>query len=140
MIVPHGDGLALHLTGTDFYEPIDDARLTAARELWGQDLPSESPDVYRGEYLAATLLAEGVTARGAELERVVAAAAQTRYDEGYERGVHDQDAARILERLLAMRDGAGLLAYPVPARALAVMYWANESVPGTRDDAAVRTR
>jgi DNA repair ATPase/ATPase family protein associated with various cellular activities (AAA) len=140
MIVPNGDGLALHLTGTDFYEPVDDARLTAARELWGQDLPSESPDVYRGEYLAASLLADGVTARGAELEQAVAAAAQTRYDEGYERGVHDHDAARILERLLAMRDGAGLLAYPVPARALAVMYWANDSVPGTRDDAAVRAR
>jgi len=55
---------------------------------------------------------------------VVRAIAQERYDEGYERGVHDHDAARLLERLLAMREGAGLLAYPAAARALALVFWA----------------
>ena len=37
--------------------------------------------------------------------------------------MHDHDAARLLERLLAMREGAGLLAYPAAARALAVVFW-----------------
>jgi ATPase involved in DNA repair/ATPase family associated with various cellular activities (AAA) len=136
MIVPHDDGLAVHLTGTDFYEPIDDAQLLAARRLWARDLPSESAEVYRGEYLAASVLADaeagapGPTlaqlvdaARAGTLEAVVRTIAQERYDEGYERGVHDTDAARLLERLLAMRDSAGLLAYPAAARALAVMFW-----------------
>jgi len=138
MIVPHGDGLAVHLTGTDFYEPIDDERLAAARRLWGQDLPSESPEVYRGEYLAASVLAEAEAGaagptlaqltdamRAGALEPLVQAIAQERYDEGYERGVHDHDAAKLLERLLAMREGAGLLAYPAAARALAVLYWGS---------------
>jgi len=136
MIVPHDDGLAVHLTGTDFYEPIDDERLLAARRLWAQDLPSESPEVYRGEYLAASVLAGALAGapgptlaqlydalRAGALEPVVRTIAQERYDEGYERGVHDHDAAKLLERLLAMRESVGLLAYPAAARALAVMFW-----------------
>jgi len=141
MIVPHGEGeagegLAIHLAGTDFYEPITDERLLAAKHLWHQDLPSESADVYRGEYLAASVLAEAEAGTGAltlaalydalranTLEALLRQVAQERYDEGYERGIHDHDAAKILERLLAMREGAGLLAYPAAARALAVMFW-----------------
>ena len=147
MIVPYEDGLAVHLTGTDFYEPLVDPRLEAARELWSQDLPSESATVYRGEFLAASVLADadagkaGLTraalvdaARAGTLEEILRAVAQQRYDEGYERGVHDADAAKILERLLAMREGAGLLAHPVAARALGVLYWAAASAdPGLRD-------
>ncbi len=136
MIVPHEDGLAVHLAGTDFYESIADERLLAARELWNQDLPSESPEVYRGEYLAASVLANAEagtgtltlaalqdSARTGTLDALLRQIAQERYDEGYERGVHDADASKILERLLAMREGAGLLAYPAAARALAVMFW-----------------
>ncbi|MEJ7598350.1 MAG: DNA repair ATPase [Kofleriaceae bacterium] len=152
MIVPHDDGLAVHLAGTDYYEPLEEPRLLAARHLWNQDLPSESADVYRGEYLAASVLAEAETdgaltlaalheaLRANTLEPVLRQVAQERYDEGYERGVHDHDAAMILERLLAMRDGAGLLAYPAAARALAVMYWATDAAMGARDDAATRAR
>ena len=128
MIVPHDDGLAIHLTGTDFYEPITDERLEAARHLWAQDLPSESTAVYRGEYLAASVLAERADLRGVALEPLVRQIAAERYDEGYERGVHDADAAKILERLVAMRDGAGLLAHPAPARALAAMFWIHGDV------------
>ncbi|MBK9032671.1 MAG: DNA repair ATPase [Myxococcales bacterium] len=147
MIVPHDDGLAIHLAGTDFYEPLTDERLLAARALWDQDLPSESAEVYRGEYLAASILAEAEAGTGAltlaalhdhvragTLEATLRQLAQDRYDEGYERGVHDHDAARILERLLAMRDGAGLLGYAAGARALAVMFWVSF------DDDAARAR
>ncbi|HEY4057935.1 MAG TPA: DNA repair ATPase, partial [Kofleriaceae bacterium] len=120
MIVPHEDGLALHITGTDFYEPITNAQLEAARNLWPQDLPSESDAVYRGEFLAASVLAER---SDGDLAAIVRQLASERYDEGYERGVHDHDATLILERLVAMRDSAGLLAYPAADRALAAMFW-----------------
>jgi hypothetical protein len=149
MIVPHPDesigGLALHLSGTDFYEALSDADLVAAKHLWAQDLPSESPEVYRGEYLAASVLADADAGRGAltaamlvdahragTLEASLRQLAQERYDEGYERGVHDHDAALILGRLLAMRETAGLLAYSISARALARVFW------GTPHDAQVR--
>ena len=149
MIVPWQDGLAVHLAGTDFHEPLDDPRLAATRALWAQDLPSESPEVYRGEFLAAELLAlaeagqggltlDGLRAavRDGTLETLVRTAAQARYDEGYERGVHDHDAAKILDRVLAMRDAAGLLAYPAAARALACLWWATPGATGGGDDAA----
>jgi hypothetical protein len=169
MIVPDPEGpdagpdagLAVHIAGTDFYEPIADDRLLASRHLWQQDLPSESPEVYRGEYLAASVLADaeaganGLTVaalhdavRAGALEAMLRDLAQARYDEGYARGVHDHDAAQILDRLLAMRESAGLLAYPAAARALAVVYWASEPAPGAADerdasppgDAAARAR
>ena len=44
--------LHLHLTGTQFFEPLSDKALDDAKEFWDQPLPSESPTVYRGEYLA----------------------------------------------------------------------------------------
>jgi hypothetical protein len=158
MIVPHGDGLAFHLAGTDYHDAIADERLLAARALWEQELPSESADVYRAEYLAYSVLAETASAgprasglgppsiqalhdavREGRLEEVLRDVAQGRYDEGYERGVHDRDAALILERLVAMRDGAGLLAHAVPARALAVAYWASDA-PRDGDEVAARAR
>src|SRR5690606_24820093 len=54
-IVPRGEGLVFHLTGSDFYQPIAEPELDAARDLWDQPLISETPDVYRGEYRAACI-------------------------------------------------------------------------------------
>lgn len=137
-LVPREGRLALHLTGTDFYEPIEDPVLEAARDLWDQQLVSESADVYRGEYLAATILFDAEDGKGPHslealgraalapggLLELVRAHAAERYDEGYERGLHDVDAALILEKLLHLRAGAGLLRYGPAPRAAAWMYWA----------------
>jgi hypothetical protein len=55
-LVPHGDGLAFTVTGTDYVGPVRDEGLTSTRRFWSRPLVSESPEVYRAEYLAATLL------------------------------------------------------------------------------------
>ena len=48
--------MCLHLTGTQFFEPLADrSSLTSARDLWNQELVSENADVYRAEYLAVDL-------------------------------------------------------------------------------------
>ncbi|WP_437954854.1 DNA repair ATPase [Sorangium sp. So ce119] len=141
-LVPRGDGLALHLTGTDFFEPIEDPALESARDLWGQELASETPDVYRGEFLAGSMLADAEAGRhglcGMSIDRLreaaigpggllaaVRAYAEGRHDEGYERGVHDADAALILEKLLALRATAGLLRFGSAPRALGCLHWAG---------------
>ncbi|WP_437541946.1 DNA repair ATPase [Sorangium sp. So ce367] len=138
-LVPRGGGLALHLTGTDFFEPIEDPALESARDLWGQELASETPEVYRGEFLAGSILADAEAGRGGlSIERLreaslgpggllgaVRAYAEGRHDEGYERGVHDADAALILEKLLALRSTAGLLRFGSAPRALACLTWAG---------------
>ncbi|MBE7464200.1 MAG: DNA repair ATPase [Planctomycetes bacterium] len=129
------DGLYLHVTGTDLARRVDNPGLSEARAFWNQELPSENADVYRGAYLAWKLLDEA--ARGGNLEALRSAAAQgtlaervrdaarERYDEGYERGVHDTDAAAILAALLEARERCGLLRFTPYARIPAALYWAN---------------
>jgi MoxR-like ATPase len=133
-LVPKDGEMALAVTGTDFRTPVHDAAFAATKPFWDQLLVSETAEVYRGEYLATSVLADG-SADGltdpAEVLDVVRRAAGSRYDEGYERGVHDHDAAAILEVLLRLRAGAGLLRYPPAARALAQFFWAH----GTSDEA-----
>ncbi|GAA1660635.1 DNA repair ATPase [Glycomyces endophyticus] len=125
-LVPTGDELAFSLTGTDYRHVVDDPAFADTRPYWQQFLPSENPEVYRSEHLAAALLAEhGAAALLAEadLPKFVAAAAAERYDEGYERGVHDADAAAILAEVLRLQGAAGLLRYPAAERALARLFW-----------------
>ncbi|MGN6186013.1 MAG: DNA repair ATPase, partial [Thermoanaerobaculia bacterium] len=100
--VPH-----LHITGTGFFEPITDPAFEATKSFWDQELVSETKDVYRAEYLAFT---------GGDFRE--------RYDEGYERGVHDHDAGLIASQLDALRASAGLLRYTPNARAAATLFWA----------------
>ena len=133
VLQPDGDRLVFAVTGTAYRRTADPAdpaaspelsalsALSAGREFWTQPLVSESPGLYRGEYLAAGLLE-----RATDEPPLVQArrAAEPAYDEGYERGVHDQDAALILGALLRLRAGAGLLAYPAEVRAAAQLFWA----------------
>ena len=48
--------LNLHLTGTDYYEKLDNAELNALRPYWDMSNASESDKVYRSEYLAYSII------------------------------------------------------------------------------------
>ncbi|WP_436775214.1 DNA repair ATPase [Yinghuangia sp. YIM S09857] len=139
-LVPHDDGMAFALTGTDYRRPVDDPRFAAARAFWGQTLPSESPEVYRGEFLAARLLAEHGPAAGPDLGTLVGEAARRAYDEGYERGVHDHDAELILGALLRLHTAVGLLRYPAGDRAAAQLLWAYGCDEQARREWTLRAR
>lgn len=127
-------GLAFALTGTDYRSPVTDPAFAACRPYWGRTLPSESPALYRAEYLAARLLAEhGADAlTAADLPSLVRQSAEAAYDEGYERGVHDHDAALITGALLRLHSGAGLLRFPAEARAAAQLFWAHRTTEPAR--------
>ncbi|MBP6216234.1 MAG: DNA repair ATPase [Luteimonas sp.] len=136
-ILPRGDGLAVHLTGTDYYEALHDPELDALREWWQVSLDSESPTLYRGEYLAGMILdaavhggdgldlgsLEHALADPAALEKLVRDFAAPRYREGYEKGIHDHDAARLLQALVPLYRNAGVLVHAPAARALALLFW-----------------
>lgn len=130
-LVPKDGEMALAVTGTDFRTLVRDPEFAETKPFWDQLLVSESADVYRAEYLAASVLADGV-ADDADVLDVVRRTAESRYDEGYERGVHDHDATAILEVLLRLRAGAGLLRYPPAERALAQFFWAHGTSDETR--------
>ncbi|MFD1663519.1 DNA repair ATPase [Streptomyces caeni] len=134
-LVPHGDGLDLVLTGTDYRSPVTDPGFAATRRYWDRHLPSESPEVYRAEHLAARLLREyGPTALAeADLPALVRKAAEEAYDEGHERGVHDHDATVILTALLPLHQQAGPLRHEPAARAAAQLYWAHGTTAEARE-------
>ncbi|MGW3158452.1 DNA repair ATPase [Streptomyces sp. NPDC001089] len=133
-LVPHADGLAFALTGTDYRSPVTDPDIDATRPYWDRHLPSESPEVYRAEHLAARLLKEHGAAAltGAELPALVRKAAEEAYDEGYERGVHDHDATVILTELLSLYEQAGPLRHEPACRAAAQLFWAHGTTPEAR--------
>ncbi|MCY0933150.1 DNA repair ATPase [Streptomyces sp. H34-S4] len=133
-LVPQGDGLAFALTGTDYRSPVTDPEFAATRPYWGRSLPSENAEVYRAEYLAVRLFTEhGADAlAGADLPGLVRRAAEAAYDEGYERGVHDHDAAAILTVLLHLNENAGLLRHTPAARAGAQLFWAHRTTAPER--------
>ncbi|GGM02441.1 DNA repair ATPase [Micromonospora yangpuensis] len=136
-VVPHDGRMAIAVTGTDYRAPVVDEQFQSTRRFWDQLLVSESPQVYRAEYLATSILADAEAGRGTlrldalqaaaldpdQLRELVRTVAETRYDEGYERGVHDHDAATILGTLLRLHAAAGLLRHPPAARAAAQLFW-----------------
>ncbi|MBI2215356.1 MAG: DNA repair ATPase, partial [Acidobacteria bacterium] len=138
-MLPRDGRMVLHLTGTSFFQTIESRELDEARELWTETHVSESAGVYRGEFLAASILdAAERGENGLSFEHLATAAlghdellslvrdySVSRYDEGYERGVHDDDATRILTALVAMLQTGGLLRYTPAARAAAALFWAS---------------
>ncbi len=151
-MVPDGDTMALHITGTEFLESIDDPDFAKTRPFWNQPLVSETDQVYRGEYLAAAIVfdaenaANGLTVAElqkrrkdpAELKKLIRGYMDERFDEGYERGVHDEDTAKILDAFMSMYATAGLLRFTPAARALATMFWAFGDQPERRKNWARR--
>jgi len=144
-VIPRDDGLYLQLSGSDYLERLSDPDIDAARAYWDQNLPSESPEVSRAEFLAYSVLKACERGdKGLSLDKLREATrtkdgllaitrewAAQRLDDGYERGVHDADAAAILDPLLRVYDGADLLRFPVWPRAVATLFWAT-----WRDEAA----
>ena len=136
-IIPREGQLQIHLTGTDFFEPIENEQLSNLRDYWEQALVSENEKVYRGEYLAYSIWREAQADQGAVsakdldaalakpelLTKLVRDYASPRYQEGYEKGVHDHDAALILASLCPALAQADLLIFEPRARALAQLFW-----------------
>jgi len=147
-MLPRDGAMTVHLTGTDFYESLSDEAVDAYADCWDQSVLSETADVYRGEHLAAAILFAAEAGRnGLTLDRLTEAATgeeslltlireytSERYQEGYERGVHDVDAGRLLSAVLTLRSTTGLLRFPARERALATLWWAW----GVEPDAAGR--
>jgi MoxR-like ATPase len=132
--VMRDDAICLHLTGTNFFEAIDDQRLLDTRDVWNQDVVSENRSVYRGEYLAYQMLEalgtdenpdgdEWLKMADAERAAFVQRFMGPRYSEAYTKGVHDADAGNILTSLVKMQKTIGLLKYHTQARSLASLYW-----------------
>ncbi|MDX1907869.1 MAG: DNA repair ATPase [Bacteroidia bacterium] len=125
-LVPRDGEMYLHLTGTRFFEKVTDPAFLETRATWEQVFVSENTQVYRAEYLAWQVLHHGnlpPVLPAAEIQAAVRTFAASRYEEGYVKGVHDQDAALIYTALREVHELAGALRYLAGARALALLWW-----------------
>jgi hypothetical protein len=121
-IVPRGDAMCVHVTGTNFFEPIDDPDLRTTQPVWNLDVVSETAEVYRAEWLAyqsLKSLQERQQVEGAlkwsdkQFLNTVREIAATRLGEGYVKGVHDLDAAKLLSALVKCSKGWDFFGFPV---------------------------
>jgi len=133
-IVQRGDDQCLHLTGTQYFEPITDEEFLDTRAVWSQEVVSENREVYRSEYLAYLLWKKIVNGDGHSLDEVlemdeaarlglVQQFMADRYSEAYTKGIHDEDGARILHTVLTTHAALQLARYHPRVRACAMVYW-----------------
>lgn len=137
--------LNLHLTGTDYYQAVHDERLNKLKAFWDMTLPSETPTIYRGEFLAYSILQSAKNSQDVlTLEKLNQAVHDSqilpspenasplldlvknfitpRYSLGYEKGIHDHDAVLILLKIVPLLQSAGLLTFEPSVRALAQIF------------------
>ena len=148
-IVHRDEGMFYHLTGTGFFEAITDSRFNECQPVWEQSYVSENTDIYRSEYLAFHLLEKAKNAdplneedatldrlsqmADVELLRHVQRFMSTQYNEGYVKGVHDEDATLLARHLTKLHLKAGLLRYTPEVRAVATYYWHQHASDQTKD-------
>lgn len=131
-LIQRNDKMYYHLTGTGFFEEVTDPVVVNNKDLWEQSIVSENKQVYRSEYLAWSFFESLVENSQVieyekktigELTEVIHTYMATRYDEGYVKGVHDTDAAKVLDTLIRVNQLSGLLRFSSTARACAQLYW-----------------
>jgi len=127
-IVAKNNALYFHLTGTDFYQKIENDILNTSQHIWNQELISENKEVYRSEYLAYKIYhSEGLKnlsiLNADDLTAFVKKQSSENYAEGYVKGVHDEDAITILTTLVKTEENLGLLKYSPDVRAYAQFFW-----------------
>ena len=139
------DSIAATITATDFAVDVSES-LQEFTDLLGRSFPSETPGekgVSRSEYLAWAVLetmsarpgglAELLTATAnpTQIDALCQAEAERRHGDGYQRGVHDQDAARILAAVMPALEAEPLLRFTGLVRGLARL-WLTELDPTAR--------
>ncbi|MAG88875.1 DNA repair ATPase [Zunongwangia profunda] len=127
-IVFKDDKLFYHLSGTDFYQELKNEILNNSRKYWNQEFISENDSVYRSSFLAFKIykdqnpeILSGLNED--ELLKVIQEESSSNYSEGYIKGVHDFDAAKILHILVQKHQDLGILRWRPEIRAFARYFW-----------------
>jgi len=127
-IIYKNNALQYHLTGTDFYQEIENEVLLKSRKYWNQELISENQEVYRASYLAYKIFIASDSEKllnnsEEELLEIIKSESSKNYAEGYVKGVHDVDAAKILKTLIIKDHDLRLLRFSANTRAFAQYFW-----------------
>lgn len=139
-LIEHDGKLCEHISGTDFYQPVEDQDFAELQKLSRLDVPSETDNIYRSEYLAYLILSHALKASdglslkvlddavdNGQLINLVQRFAAPRFKEGYVKGIHDHDAERILRQLVPIFEQAGSLRFGQQERAMAWLWLSEQS-------------
>ena len=126
------DGFYFHISGTDFWEPIEEEEFSAYEQVWEQEVVSENKDVYRSEFLAYNIFQEYqeqnqlnslYQKNESELTTIIKDYMQEHSNEYYTTGVHDHDGQKILKAVVEKYRELELAAYSPQVRAVANLFW-----------------
>lgn len=121
-LVNRNNELFYHLTGTSFYQKVQNTDLANYQDIWNQELISENNTVYRAEYLAFKAF-KAATYNDFDAAAFINQTVEQNYSEGYVKGVHNTDALAIYEALQSIDKKLGVLRYNVSTRSVAQLFW-----------------
>ena len=130
-IVPHEDTMCFHLSGTAFFEPVENEEFLATRDVWDQQVVSENARVYRAEWLAWQMIGQGVAEGAPTMADVHAFMAPRLCGRIYQGRARRGCAAHSDGDVCRCTGRSGLLRFGPRVRALAMLFW--EIHRGTRN-------
>lgn len=127
-LVNRNNELFYHLTGTSFYQKVQNIELNSYQDIWNQELVSEDLKVYRAEYLAYKTFLASNDSIDFDATAFIIQTIEQNYSEGYVKGVHNFDALAIFDALKTMDQKLDVLRYDVKTRAIAQLFWNQLSI------------
>ncbi|WP_398455257.1 DNA repair ATPase [Sphingobacterium thalpophilum] len=117
------DELYFHLTGTSFYQKVNNSEINNFKDIWDQELLSESKGVYRAEYLAYKTFLASNGKLDFDAALFINQTVEQHYSEGYVKGVHNADALLIYDTIKQLDIKLDLLRYDSHLRSMAQLFW-----------------
>ena len=117
-----------HITGTGFFEKVKSETFNDTQHFWNQMIVSETENIYKAEFLTYQIvihtkdLNDLVNLKNDKLIEHIQDFMSSRFEEGYVKGVHDNDTAKILSQYLQTYHSADLIRYKPQTRACAEFY------------------
>ncbi|MGV7105635.1 DNA repair ATPase [Flavobacterium sp. U410] len=113
-----------HLTGTNFYQPIEYQEIDSFKDVWNQEFVTENQSVKKIEYIAWNVFLKNPDIGTEKTNRAaIEEFFANHFGEGLVKGVHDEDALQIVTKLQQLNNQLGLLRYSPSERALAQLFW-----------------
>ncbi|WP_108822334.1 DNA repair ATPase [Dysgonomonas sp. Marseille-P4361] len=122
-VVRRDNRLLYHLTGTSFYQELQDPKINTYQDIWEQEVVSENKDVYRGEYLAYLAIEERLKSDSFDAKEFITNKVEQSYSESYLKGVHDFDALNIYNAIWSVYEQLGVLSFRPQIRVAAQLFW-----------------
>lgn len=132
-MVNRDNELFFHLTGTGYYEKIENEELLSLKEKGDRALISESLNVCRSTYMAYKVYTK-FTAQDPNLlnrydySKEINDYLMENYTEGYVKGVHDKDGEMILRAICEKHVKLKILRFPPDIRAYGQFFWVKLAV------------